>query len=60
MGTRNTKTSCFVFCVYRYKHENPKSKHETNTKKLKNLHVLLDLLSTTPFPLAFSPLADSY
>ena len=28
------RVSCIVFRVYRYKHENPKSKHETNTKKV--------------------------
>ena len=39
LGTRNMKPSCFVFrlscivyCVY--KHNDFKSKHETNTKKL--------------------------
>ena len=32
LGTRNTKTSYFVFRVYRYKHEKPMTKHETNTK----------------------------
>ena len=39
-----------MFCVNKHKHENPKSKHETNSKKqtvkIGNLHVLvLDLLS---------------
>ena len=32
-GTRYTKTSCFVFRVYRYKHDPIKYKHDTNTKK---------------------------
>ena len=50
--TRKRRVSCSVFRVYRYKHENPKSKHETNTKKvktrkkhenLKNLHINLHL-----------------
>ena len=31
----NTKHENLVFRVYRYKHENPKSKHETNTKNWK-------------------------
>ena len=40
-----------MFSLYQYKQESPKSKHETNTKKvetrnkhedLENLHILLD------------------
>ena len=51
----NTKHEKLVFRVYRYKHENPKSKHATNTKKVEtrnkheklgNLHIILDFLSS--------------
>ena len=31
----NTKHENLVFRVYRYKHENPKSKHDTNRKHVK-------------------------
>ena len=50
LGTRNTKTSCFVFRVYRYKHENLHSKHE----KLKILHRILVLIKFYHSPLRSS------
>ena len=64
MVTRNTKTSCFVFRVSCISIQTREPQVETRNKheKLKNLHVLPDLFSIQyyPFPLAFSPLADSY
>ena len=42
--TRKPRVSCLVFRVYRYKHENLKSKHETNTKKVETRYKHENLL----------------
>ena len=52
----NTKHENFVFRVYRYKHENPKYKHETNTRKVKTRKIGKFKYTPRPFKFYHSPL----